>query len=145
LKLLNGNLAGKEDKVISKHFWRGVLIVALSVALAKPAEAEGYPSGGAIVAAIVGVAAAVVVVAVLVIHKSSEKRTVTGCVNPGKNGMSVTDEKDRQLYALTGNTADIKPGDRMTLRGKKIKPKQASKTLVWETKTITKDLGACQP
>ncbi len=131
--------------MISKHFWRGVLIVALSVALAQPAEAEGYPSGGAIVAAIVGVVAAVVVVAFLVIHESSEKRTVTGCVNPGKNGMSVTDEKDKQLYTLSGNTADIKPGDRMTLQGKKIKPKHAGKTLVWETKTISKDFGACQP
>ena len=30
--------------------------------------------------------------------------------------MSVTDEKDKQSYALTGNTADIKPGDRMTLQ-----------------------------
>jgi hypothetical protein len=72
-KLLNGNLAGKEDKVISKTFWRGVLIVALSVALAKPAEAEGYPSGGATVAAIVGVVAAVVVVAVLVIQTNLPK------------------------------------------------------------------------
>ena len=145
IEAANWKFSRQEDKVISKHFWRGVLIVALSVALAQPAEAEGYPSGGAIVAAIAGVVAAVVVVAVLVIHKSSGKRTVTGCVNPGKNGMSVTDEKDQQLYTLTGNTADIKPGDRMTLRGKKIKPTQASKTLVWDTKTIAKDLGACQP
>ena len=41
--------------------------------------------------------------------------------------------------------ADIKPGDRMTLQGKKIKPKDAGKPVVWETKTISKDFGACQP
>jgi hypothetical protein len=34
--------------------------------------------------------------------------------------------------------AGIKPGDRMTLQGKKIKPKDANKTLVWETKKINK-------
>ena len=124
--------------------WRGALIVVLSVVLAKPAEASGYPSGGAIAGAIVGVAAAVVIVAVVVIHKSSAKRTITGCVNSGENGMSVTDDKDKRLYALSGNTAGIKPAERMTLQGKKIKPKDG-KALVWETKKITKDFGVCQP
>ncbi len=58
--------------------------------------------------------------------------------------MSVTDDKDKRLYALSGNTAGIKPGDRMTLQGKKIKPKDG-KVLVWETKKISKDFGVCQP
>ena len=129
----------------SKHFWQGVLIVTLSVILATPAEAKGYPSGGAIVAAIVGVVAVVVIVAVVVVHKSTEKRTITGCVNSRENGMSVTDDKDKQLYALSGNTSGIKPGERMTLQGKKIKPKTAGKPLAWETKQMTRDLGACQP
>jgi hypothetical protein len=31
------------------------------------------------------------------------------------------------------------------LQGKKIKPKDAGKPLVWETKTISKDFGVCQP
>jgi hypothetical protein len=133
------------DNVASKHLWRGVLIVTLSVILAAPAEAKGYPSGGAIVAAIVGVVAVVVIVAVVVVHKSTEKRTITGCVNSGQNGMSVTDEKDKRSYALSGNTSGVKPGDRMTLQGKKIKPKGTTNTLVWETKQMTRDLGACQP
>ena len=64
----------------SKYFWRGVLIVVLSMIVAKPAEAKGYPSCGAIVAAIVGVASVIVIVAVVVIHKSTQKRTITGCV-----------------------------------------------------------------
>ena len=57
----------------SKHFWQGVLIVTLSVILATPAEAKGYPSGGAIVAAIVGVVAVVVIVAVVVVRKVDRK------------------------------------------------------------------------
>jgi len=127
-----------------KSAWRGVLIVVLSVALAKPAQASGYPSGGAIAGAIVGVAAAVVIVAVVVIHKSSEKRTITGCVNPEGSGMTVTDEKDKQTYALSGNTTGIK-GDRMKLQGKKVKSKGADKTLVWQAKAVAKDFGVCQP
>lgn len=128
-------------------FWRGVLIVVLSVVLATPAEAQSgkIVNTGQIVAAIVGVAAALVVVTVVIIHESSKKRTVTGCVNSEENGMSVTDEKDKRIYALSGNTAGIKPGDRITLQGKKVRPKGSDKTLVWEAKRVTKDFGACQP
>ena len=59
--------------------------------------------------------------------------------------VSVTDEKDKRSYALSGNTADIKAGDRVTLQGKRIKPKHAGKPVAWETKTISKDFGTCQP
>jgi hypothetical protein len=115
------------------------------VALATPVKASGYPSGGAIVGAIAGAAAALVIVAVVVIHESSKKRTITGCVNSGENGMSVTDDKDKQTYTLSGNTAGIKTGDRITLQGKKVKPKGTDKTLTWEAKNVTKDFGVCQP
>jgi hypothetical protein len=33
----------------------------------------------------------------------------------------------------------------MTLQGKKIKPKDVGKPLVWDTKTISKDFGVCPP
>jgi hypothetical protein len=143
------NSVQQEDDVTSKYLWCGVLIVALSVALPTSAEAQTgggkIVSNGTIVGVILGVVAAVVVVAYLVIHESSKKRGITGCVTSGENGMRVTDEKDKRSYALSGNTADIKPGDRMTLQGKKIKPKDAGKPVVWETKTISKDFGVCQP
>jgi hypothetical protein len=102
-------------------------------------------STGTIVGVIVGGIAAVVIVTYVVIHESTKQRTITGCVISGENGMSVTDEKDKRLYSLSGNTADIKPGDRMTLHGKRIGTKDAGKPVVWETKTISKDFGACQP
>jgi len=59
--------------------------------------------------------------------------------------MSVTDEKDKRIYALSGNTADIKPGDRVTLQGKKAKPNGANAPLAWDVNKETKDFGACQP
>ena len=96
-------------------------------------------------AAIVGVVAALAVVTYVVIHESSKKRTITGCVSLGENSMSLTDEKDKRSYALTGSTADVKPGDRVTLQGKRIKPKDARNPFLWETKAISKDFGVCQP
>lgn len=131
-----------------KCLWRGVPIVVLCLALAAPARAQSGgkigPSNGTIVGAIVGVAAAVAVVIVVAIHYS-KKRTITGCVNSAGSGMTVTDDKDKQIYALSGNTTGIKPGDRMRLQGKKVKSNGADKTLVWEAKAATKDFGVCQP
>ena len=130
----------------SKSLWCGILIVALWVALSPSAEAQDkIVSNGTIVGVIVGVVAAVVIVAYVAIHESSKKRSITGCVIPADNGMSMTDEKDNRSYPLSGNTGDIKPGDRMTLQGKKIKQKDTGKPVLWETRAISKDFGVCQP
>jgi hypothetical protein len=132
--------------VIQKSISRAALVVILSVALATPARADDLKSrvDNDIVAAVVVAAAIVIVAAVLIVHYS-KKRSITGCVTVAPNGITVTDEKDRQIYALSGNTAGITPGDRMKLHGKKIKSKGADKKLVWETKTVATDFGVCQP
>jgi hypothetical protein len=137
----------------SKYAWCGVLMIALSGALAVPAKAQGFPfpSGpivgvptGAIVAGI-AVTAAVLVVATVVIIHYSKKRAITGCVVSGDSGMTLIDEKDKQIYMLSGDTTDIKPGDRMKLKGKKVKPKAPDKTRVWEASQVSKNYGACSP
>jgi hypothetical protein len=139
----------KEDGVTQKIFLRGVLVIALCVVLAAPAAAQtgnsGYGYQGPILGPILAVAAALVVVIVVVVHESRKKRMITGCVNSGENGMSVTDEKVKRVYALSGNTTDIKPGDRVTLRSKKVNPNGANKPLTWKVSMETKDFGACQP
>ncbi len=125
---------------------RGFLIVVLSVALSMHAEAQSgagkIVSTGTIVGAIVGVGIALVVT-VIVVHQLHKRRTITGCINLKENRMSVTDDKDKRVYILAGNTAGIKPGERITLQGKKGKPEGIDKTLVWEAQMVTKDLGAC--
>lgn len=130
-----------------------LLILALGLALAKPAQAQQkcFPCGpigisaGPIIAAIVVTVAAVVIVTVVVIHESTKKRTITGCVNSGANGMTLTNQRDKQIYALSGDTTGIKAGDRMKLQGKKVKAKGADKALVWKATKATKDFGVCQP
>jgi hypothetical protein len=135
---------------MTSKYLAGVLIIALSLVLCMPAEAQtssgtiGGVGTGTIVGVIVGVVVGVAVIAIVAVHYS-KKRTITGCVNSAENGMTVTDEKDKQIYALSGETTGIKPGDRMRLQGKKIKPKDPGKTLVWETKKMNKDFGVCQP
>jgi len=95
-----------------------------------------------VIGIVVAVAVVVVVAVVLIVHHRSHKETITGCVTSGANGMSVTDEKDKRSYALSGNTAGVKPGDRMTLAGKR---KDAGNAPVFWAKNVTSDFGACQP
>jgi len=131
--------------VISKYVWRVALVGALCLIPSSNAGADTLQQAAdKTLVAIVAAVAAVVVVTVVVIHESAKKRTITGCVNSVENGMSVTDEKDKRVYTLSGDMAGIKPGERMTLQGKKIKA-NAGKPLVWDTRKITKDFGVCRP
>src|ERR1700689_3989215 len=98
---------------------RIVLIAALSVALATPARAESLQTAGdQIVIGIVVVSAAVgVLVTYLVLHQRHKPSVLTGCVASGPAGLSVTDEKDKRIYALAGDPVGVKAGDRMTFEG----------------------------
>jgi len=129
----------------STYLWRVALIGLLCVALSTTVQADQLQSTAdhALAGAIAAVAVAVVVTVVL-IHQASANRTITGCVNSSQDGIAVTSEKDKRVYALSGDTTGVKPGERMTLHLKKIKTK-GSPTLTWETKKVTKDFGACAP
>ena len=59
--------------------------------------------------------------------------------------MTIAEEKGKQVYALSGNTVGITPGERMSLKGKKAKSKATNQTLVWVATSVTKDFGVCQP
>jgi len=125
--------------------WRAVLVVVLAVALAAPARAESLQTAGEqVVAGIVVVSIAIgVLVTFLIVHYTHKKSAITGCVTAGANGTNtVTDEKDKRTYTISGDPVGIKPGDRMTLEGKR---KQSGKMLVLEAHSLTKDFGACQP
>ena len=135
--------------MISKYV-SGLLILALSFALCMPLQAQSSGSSGKIVSngtiagAIVGIAAGVAVIVIVAIHYS-KKRSITGCVNSGSDGMTVADEKDRQVYTLSGDTSSIKSGDRMTLQGKRPKSTGSAKPLTWEVRKVAKDFGVCRP
>jgi hypothetical protein len=123
---------------------RVVLIIALSFALAAPAPAESVNAAGdQVVAAIVVVSAAVAVgVIFLILHEKHKTIPITGCVTSEASGMKLTDEKDRRIYPLSGETAGVKPGDRMTLEGKR---QADGKKSIFEVRRATKDFGVCPP
>ena len=128
-----------------KHFWRGILIVVLTVALARPARASEAETVLIVVAVATAVAAIATVAIVSIVQHRHKKIVITGCVSSGENGMTLTDEEDRRSYSLSGETAGVKPGDRMKLQGKRLKRKRSNKTQVWETAKIVEDFGVCRP
>ena len=128
----------------SNVLWRVVLIAVVCVALTVPARAESFETAGnQILAGIIVVSVALgVTVTVLVLHYKHKKLAITGCVISAQNGLSLTDEKDKRIYILSGDPVGIKPGDRMTLEGNR---KHRDNTLVFEAHRVTKDFGVCQP
>jgi hypothetical protein len=125
--------------------WRAVLIVALSLAVATPAKANNLDNAARniIIGIVVVTAAVAVAVTVVIMHESKKDRTIMGCVKSEGNGMTIADERDQQVYSLTGNTVGITPGDRMSLKGKKAKSKR-DQPRVWVATSMTKDFGVCQ-
>ena len=127
----------------SRHLWRIASVAILSLALSRNTSADTLKSNADnIIIGVVAVVAVVVVVVAVVIHRSAKKKTVTGCVIAEQNGMSVTDEKNKRVYRLSGDTAGIKPGERMTLHGKTIKP-SGGDSLTWVTTRVVMDFGVC--
>jgi len=126
-----------------KYLWRVALVAILCLVLAKPARANYQTAGDAIIVGIVVVSAAIaVLVIVLILHHKGPKSEITGCVSSGTNGMSLTDEIDKRTYMLSGDTAAVKTGDRVTLEGKR---KTKGDTFIFQAQKVNRDFGACHP
>jgi hypothetical protein len=132
---------------MTSNYASAILIIALSLALALPSNAQRFGKigyNGPVVGPIIGAAAVVAAVIFLAIHYS-KKRSITGCVASTGTAMTVTDENDKKIYALSGNTTGVKPGDRMKLKGQKVKPTGPDKTPIWKATDVNKDFGVCHP
>jgi len=101
------------------------------------APAGGY-SSAAKGAGIGAGAAAGVGVLFLALHYHGR---VTGCVQPGDDGLRLLDEKNNKSYALVPGDVYVKPGQRVLLKGKTSKGDGGTQTFT--AKKLIKDLGSC--
>jgi hypothetical protein len=122
-------------------------VLALCLVVTVPAFPQGSgqigPSKGEIAGIIVGVAAAITVVGFVVYHETHKHATVTGCVTAEAAGLSLKNEKDAKVYVLSGDSAALKAGEHVTLKGKK--KNDSSEKRIFEVEKLTKDYGACHP
>lgn len=69
-------------------------------------------------------------------------QSLTGCTVAGPTGLELQSQGDQQTWALGGEVAAIKPGERVRVSGKK--PKQsASATQQFLVEKLAKDYGSC--
>ncbi|MGH9448050.1 MAG: hypothetical protein ACRD3O_20355, partial [Terriglobia bacterium] len=93
-------------------------------------------------AVIGGAAAAALVASYLVIR---HRRSVVGCVEKSAGGISFVNQKDKKTYALDAGNLDLRAGDRVKLKGKKIKKTKSSSGMPeFSAKKLVKDYGSCE-
>ena len=101
---------------------------------------SGTPSYGSGKAIGIGVAAAAAggVGLYLALHHGS---SVTGCVQSGNDGLRLADQKNQKTYSLLPGGADLKPGEKVELRGKK--SGKAGEAQTFQATKLVKNLGDC--
>jgi hypothetical protein len=127
------------------RFTVAAALITAALLACRPAEAQlGPPIGitkGQAVGIIIGIVAVAAAITVGVVYAVKHKPTVTGCAVAGSSGLTLRNEADSQNLLLTGDTAGIKPGDRVKVQGKKQKANGAARGFtVVKVKT---DYGAC--
>lgn len=93
---------------------------------------------GAAIGAGVGAAAIGAGAIYLMTHRASK---ISGCVQTGDDGLSLTDDKTKKTLMLVPGKADVKAGDRVELKGKFSKNATGDQRFL--VKTVAKDFGEC--
>jgi hypothetical protein len=69
--------------------------------------------------------------------------SLTGCTGSGPDEPELVSENDQQTYALTGELAGIKPGERIRVSGKKGR-KNAGAHAQFLVEKLSRDFGPCK-
>ena len=118
------------------------VLFLLTSPVAKAQTGDGkIVSNGEIAGAIAGVAGAGAAIALVVVHEHN-LHTLKGCVSSGAGGLRMENAGDKRSYALTGDTAGIKAGERVKLSGKKMKGDGDHRQFALSK--LTKDYGPCE-
>jgi hypothetical protein len=125
-----------------RHKLSALLLCASLLLLSKPAKAS-IPTGGQVVLIFVGVAAIGAAIGVGVYFAVRKAPSITGCAVSSASGLSLQHEGDQQTYTLLGDTAAIKPGDRIRISGKKRK-EYPSGNRDFLVEKLAKDYGPCK-
>jgi hypothetical protein len=93
------------------------------------------------VGAAVGIGAVIAIVVVVAVN--SGHHTISGCVISGPNGLELQ-TGDSKRYALEGDAASIKVGDRVKIHGSRVKKTKDTKgDQVYRVEKLRRDYGPC--
>jgi hypothetical protein len=108
--------------------------------LARPAEIQSYVPNKDLAIGYGAIAAGVVT---LIYSSINEGHFIKGCTVSSQSGLQLQDEGNNRTYMLLGVTANIQPGDRIRLKGKK-STKDSSGNRVFLVQQIVKEYGHCK-
>lgn len=93
----------------------------------------------------VGAAAAAAGIALWVHHhhKVKSEALLIGCAQPASNGVSLKSEEDGESYTLISGNNEIKPGERLELKG--VLKDDPSGSHAFRVRNVVTDFGACSP
>ena len=72
----------------------------------------------------------------------SQHHSLQGCLFTAPGGLELH-TSDAKVYALEGESASLKVGDRVKLHGSKLKEKNSTRGQVFVVEKLTKDYGTC--
>ena len=105
-----------------------------------PRARASVPTGAEVVLIFVGVGVIGAAIGVGVYYAARRPPTITGCAAAGPGGLRLKDEGSSESFALTGDLAGVRAGERVRLRGKK-KGKGGDRMFL--TDRVVKDFGGC--
>ncbi len=101
------------------------------------------PSNAELAGAVIGVGAVIAVAIIVPVEISRSHHNITGCVVASPSGLELQ-TSDAKTYALEGDAASIKVGDKVKIHGTKIKKtKDASGPGVFKVEKLSRNYGAC--
>ena len=103
------------------------------------------PSNGEVIGIAVAAGAVIVVGTVVLVEVNKSHHTIKGCVTTGPNGLTVINESDKKVYALTGIPVNVKVGDIVKVNGsKQKKQKDSAGNEDFVVTRMNKDYGPCK-
>ncbi len=126
---------------VSRLFASVAVVAVFSPILSAQQGGQIGPSGGEVAAAAVGIGAVVAVGTLLAVNHSHH--VMSGCIVSGPQGLGLQ-ASDSKTYALEGDVANLKVGNRVKMHGSKVKPaKGVSGPDVFKVEKLNKDYGTC--
>lgn len=102
------------------------------------------PSNGEVIGVAVGAGAAIAVGVIVAVEVHKSHHTLKGCVTSNTSGLELLNDGNKKVYALTGMTTGVKPGDVVRVHGNKQKYKKGSPGHQdFTVEKMVRDFGAC--
>lgn len=130
------------------YLLRGSVVLVLCLTLVFPSFSQGGfgqigPSKGEIAGVLVAAGVVIGGLIYLAYHETHKHPTITGCVSSVPDGMTLTAQKDKKVYVLSGELSAVKDGEEVAVKGKK--SKGSAGKLLFQVEKVSKDLGVCRP